>query len=90
METVESFEQVIILYTYRYIMKDKKGNLSVRYLTEPQEGHKLFQQGVLDSDEIVSCVREYINEVNFRYLGFTEPVKVEEKEKEKKESEKVS
>lgn len=76
----EGFEKVIILYTYRYIMKDRKGNLTVRYLTEPQENHKKFQQSVLDCDDVVSCVREYINEVNFSYLGFTEPVKTEKKE----------
>lgn len=80
MDKIESFEQVIILYTYRYIWKDKNGKLCVKYLTEPQEGHAKFQQSILDSANIVSCVREYINEINFRYLGFTEPVKEEKKE----------
>lgn len=80
MDKIESFEQVIILYTYRYIWKDNNGKLCVKYLTEPQEGHAKFQQSILDSPTIVSCVREYINEVNFRYLGFTEPVKEEKKE----------
>lgn len=87
MDKIESFEQVIILYSYRYIWKEKSGKLCVRYLTEPQEGHKTFQQSILDNENIVSCVREYINEINFRYLGFTEPVK--EEKKEEKNDEKV-
>lgn len=76
---VESFEQVIILYTYRYIWKDTSGKLCVKYLTEPQEGHRTFQEKIMQDSSIVSCVREYIHEVNFRYLGFTEPVKEEKK-----------
>lgn len=86
MDKIESFEQVIILYTYRYIWKDKNGKLCVKYLTEPQEGHRTFQERIKQDSSIVSCVREYIHEVNFRYLGFTEPVKNEEKEGEKNET----
>lgn len=86
MDKIKSFEQVIILYTYRYIWKKNDGKLCVKYLTEPQEGHAKFQQSILDDEGIVSCVREYIHEVNFRYLGFTEPVKNENKEGEKNEA----
>lgn len=75
-------KQTIILYTYRYIWKDKDGKLCVKFLTEPQEGHAQFQQALLDDETVVSCIREYVNEINFEYLGFTEPVKEEKKEEE--------
>lgn len=73
-------KETIVIYTYRYIYKDKQGRLNVKYLSEPQDGHARFQQAILDNDEVVSCIREYINEINFEYLGFTEPVKTENKE----------
>lgn len=81
MENIEKIqsEEVIILYTYRYIWKTKAGKLCVKYLTDIQEGHKTFQTNILNDENIISCAREYIHEVNFTYLGFTEPVKSEEK-----------
>ena len=81
-DEINSYEQVIILYTYRYIWKEENGKLCVKYLTETQEGHKKFQDKILNDSKVVSCVREYIHEVNFRYLGFTEPVKENKKEGE--------
>lgn len=75
----------IIVYCYRYIYKTKDGRLCVKFLTEPQEGHMRFQEAVRDDENIVSCIREYVHEINFEYLGFTEPVKKEEKEKKENE-----
>ena len=75
-------KQTIILYTYRYIWKTKDGKLCIKFLTEPQEGHMKFQTSINEDVNIVSCVREYVNEINFEYLGFTEPVKNEVKEVE--------
>lgn len=86
METIMA-KETIIVYTYRYIFKDKKGQLHVKFLTEPQEAHARFQQAIRDNEDIVSCIREYVSEVNFEYFGYTEPVKTEEKEKEKEENE---
>ena len=70
----------VIVYTYRYIWKTKDGNLCVKFLTDVQEAHAKFQQAIKDDVNIVSCMREYVNEINFAYLGFTEEVKKEEKE----------
>lgn len=86
---MEGFKSTIVLYTYRYIWKDKEGKLCVKFLTEPQEGHKLFQERVLHDGNIVSCMREYVSEVNFEYLGFTEPVKVENNKEGEKDEEKA-
>lgn len=76
----DNVKQTIILYTYRYIWKDKAGKLCIKFLTEAQEGHAKFQKAICDDENIVSCIREYVNEINFEYLGFTEPVKNEQKE----------
>lgn len=84
---MDNFKSTIVLYTYRYIWKDISGKLCVKILTEPQEGHKLFQERIQKDDNIVSCMREYVNEVNFEYLGFTEPVKIEKKEGDESEKE---
>lgn len=80
-------KQTIILYTYRYIWKDTNDKLCVKYLTEPQEGHAKFQKAILENASIKSCIREYVNEINFEYLGFTEPVKEEKKEEDKENKE---
>lgn len=85
---MENFKSTIVLYTYRYIWKDRAGKLCVKFLTEPQEGHARFQATLRENADVVSCVREYVNEINFEYLGFTETVK--EEKKEKKEDEKSS
>lgn len=76
-------QDTIIVYTYKYVWEKKDGNLCVKYMTETQENHAKFQQNIRDDKDIVACYREYIGEVNFAYLNFTESVK----EKEKKEKE---
>lgn len=76
-------QDTIIVYTYKYVWEKKDGNLCVKYMTETQENHAKFQQIIRDDKDIVACYREYIGEVNFAYLNFTESVK----EKEKKEKE---
>lgn len=77
---MENVKGTIIVYTYRYIWKTKAGQLCVKYITEPQEGHMKFQSAIKEDETIVSCMREYVNEINFEYLGFTEPVKAEKKD----------
>lgn len=74
------FKQTIILYTYRYIFKTKDGKVCIKYLTDVQEAHKTLQTQILNNENIVSCVREYVNEVNFEYVGYTESVKEEKKD----------
>lgn len=77
---MENVKGTIVVYTYRYIWKTKDGKLCVKFITEPQEGHMKFQSAIIEDEFIVSCMREYVNEVNFEYLGFTEPVKEEKKD----------
>ena len=78
-------KNTIILYCYRYIYKMKDGRLIVKFMTEPQESHAKFQEFIRGNPDVVSCMREYVHEINFEYLGFTEPVKIEEKENEENE-----
>lgn len=81
----------VIVYTYRYIWKKQDNSLCVKFITGPQEDHALFQKNILENNDIVSCLREYVSEVNFAYLGFTEEVKKEKNdiiEKGEEENEK--
>lgn len=69
-----------IVYTYRYIWKTTEGRLCVKFITDCQEAHAKFQENIIADSDIVSCIREYVSEVNFAYIGFTEAVKEEKKE----------
>lgn len=69
-----------VVYCYRYMWKDTSGKLCVKYVTDVLEKHDEFMKQVVASDQIVSCAREYIHQINFDYLGFTETVKAENKE----------
>lgn len=84
------FKETIILYTYRYIFKTKDNKVCIKYLTDVQEAHKTLQTQIRDNPNIVSCVREYVNEINFEYVGYTESVKEEKKEKGDENDEKKS
>lgn len=70
----------IIVSTYRYIWKNKEGKLNVKYLTETDEGHEKFKQAIIADENIVSSMREYVNEVNFSFIGYTDTFKTEVKE----------
>lgn len=70
----------VVVTTYRYLWKEK-GNekICVKYITGQDSEHKAFMESIKANDSIDSCMREYINEVNFAYLGYTEEVKKQEK-----------
>lgn len=68
------------VFTYRYFWKDKEGKLYVKFLTESEKAHQQFMDSVKNDENIVSCMREYVGEIDYAYLGFTEPVKEEKKE----------
>lgn len=75
----------IIAKTYRYMWKTKDGKLCVKYLTDIDEGHVKFQKALKEDKNVVSALREYQHEVNYAYIGFTEPVKEEKKEEKENE-----
>lgn len=89
MENQNQNNNTVIVYNYRYIWKKHDGGLCVKFITGPQEEHALFQKNILENENIVSCLREYVNEINFAYLGFTEEVKKEKKESEVKKDEEI-
>lgn len=72
-------QNTVIVYTYRYLWKDKSGKLRAKYLTDTNENHAKFQKAILDDSDIVSCMREYIGEINYAFIGFSEEVKKENK-----------
>ena len=87
--TIEKSTETIRLYTYKYIWKQKDNKLCVKVLTGVQEEHAKFQTAIQNDNNIVSCMREYLGEMNLSYMNFTEPVKLEDKPKEEKQDEKV-
>lgn len=72
----------ITVYTYKYVWQKLDGQLCVKYMTETEENHAKFQEIIKEDKEILACYREYISEVDFAKLNFTESVK-EKEEKEK-------
>lgn len=67
------------LYTYRYIFKTKNDpdKLGVKYVTETNEGHEKFIDSILADENIISCLREYLNEIDCSFIGFTDTFKKE-------------
>ena len=77
MSKVEKINEnsTVKVFCYRYIWQMEDDELCVKYVTGPQEEHALFQKKIKENVNIKSCLREYINEVDFALIGFTEPVK---------------
>lgn len=80
--SIEKTTETPKVYAYKYLWKTKDDKLCVKYVTDTQEGHAMFQKHLRDSDDVVSAMREYLHEINFAYLNFTEPVKEEKKNDE--------
>lgn len=78
MKEFNKTESTVIVYTYRYFFKEKSGKICVKFLTEPIQGHDAFIKMLKENENIVAASREYVSEVNFAYLGFSENLKKEE------------
>lgn len=78
-------KNTVIVYTYKYMWQTKDGQLCVKYLTEPLQGHDEFMKRIKDDVMIKSAFREYVSQIDFAYLGFTETFKTEKKEIERNE-----
>lgn len=72
-------KNTIIVYTYKYVWQEQDGKLCVKYITDTVEAHNQFMQTVKNESKVKAAYREYINEVNFAFLNFTENFKTEEK-----------
>lgn len=72
----------VMVYTYRYYWKTLKGKLCVKYVTGSLEEHVAFEKSIRENADIESAMREYVNQIDFAYLGFTEAIKEKKKEKE--------
>lgn len=70
------------VYTYRYMYKCVDGSLKCAYITGSNEEHVKFMQTLNDSNDVKSALREYQGEIDYAFIGFTEPVKVEKKKEE--------
>lgn len=75
-------KDTIIVYTYKYVWQTKDGKLCVKYVTEPLQAHAQFIKDIQNESNVVACYREYISEVNFAFINFTECIKEKDKEGE--------
>lgn len=80
MQEITKTSETVVVYTYRYFFKQKNGQLCVKFITDVLDGHERFIKALQADDNIVSAAREYVSEVNFAYLGFSETFKKEIKE----------
>ena len=69
-----------VVYCYRYYWKDKDSKLFVKYVTDSEKNHEAFMEMLQKDTNIVSAMREYIHEIDFSFIGFTQAVKEEKKE----------
>lgn len=73
--SIEKTTETPKVYAYKYIWKTKDDKLCVKFVTDTQEGQALFQKYLRENEDIISAMREYVYEINFAYINFTEPVK---------------
>lgn len=85
---IKEKNETVVVYTFRYMWKDKENKLCVKFITDIEEAHIKFMEALKADENVVSALREYVSEVNFARLGFIDEVKKEEKGEE--ENEKIS
>lgn len=81
MENSKYAGNVPVVYCYRYMWKDQSGKICVKYVTDILAKHDEFMKALVESSEVISAAREYIHQINFDLLGFTETIKTEKGEK---------
>lgn len=86
---VNENQDTVVVFTYRYMWKNTDGKLCVKFVTDTLGGLKAFEDMLKAESSVVSAIKEYVSEVNFAFLGFTETVKAENKEKGENEDEKA-
>lgn len=69
-----------VIYTYRYFWKTKDGRLNVKILTDVENVHNTFIDIFKNDDNILSCTREYLGEVDLSMIGYTDTFKTEVKD----------
>lgn len=68
-----------IVYTYRYIWKNQDNKLCVKFVCGQEAEHKAFMGKLLQSDEVVTATRIYVNEINVNMIEQHEFIKKEKK-----------
>lgn len=72
----------VTVYTYRYIWKSKdskKDLYNVKYITGAKVEHDNFMSKIVNDENVVSCSRIYVSEVNISLTEQHEIVKKERK-----------
>lgn len=68
------------LYTYRYLFKTnetEEGKIGVKIVTDTLEGLQVLEKAIISDENILSCLKEYVNEVDLSFVGCTETIKSE-------------
>lgn len=79
---IKDKNETVVVYTFRYMWKDKQDKLCVKFITDIEEAHIRFMEALKADENVVSALREYVSEVNFARLGLINEVKKEEKKEE--------
>lgn len=72
-------KQPIKVFTYRYMWKCKDDGLRVKFLTGIEQEHNQFMDILMKDDDIVSALREYVNEIDYSFIGWSQAIKEENK-----------
>lgn len=67
-----------IIYTYRYLLKFKQTDktvVAVHSMTLDQ--HDMYITQLLEDDDVLSAVREYVHEINVDNLYLVDKIKME-------------
>lgn len=68
----------IITRRYVFDLADNPGQLCVKYVSEIPTGHELFIKGIMEDENVLSCIFEYVGEIDVAATGFVTTVKVKE------------
>lgn len=80
-------KQPIKVYTYRYMWKNKDNGLCVKFITGVVQEHNQFMDILMKDENIVSALREYVNEIDYSFIGWSQAIKEENKSEVKNNEE---
>lgn len=85
--TVADVDVKHTLYTYRYLFRSKDmqpNNLGIKVFTGTLSEHEKMCRDILNDEDIISCLREYVHEIDLNLVLIQRVVKKEVKEEENK------
>lgn len=66
------------VYTWRYVWKVKgEDSLRVKYVCDVKKAHEDFRKCLRENEDVVSCIAEYIGEVDPVLMAYSDVIKKE-------------